>query len=131
MALIPSVIARPFGARRQAIVSFGDTHMVIGSALITDTITGLTQPSDFLLAALATDCTFACQDSAEELEILLNSLTTTTRWKLAEQREIIVRLGLSGPTANQSNQLIECIKAKASMYKLLVQIVPISFEVVS
>jgi len=131
MALIPSVIARPFGARRQAIVSFGDTHMVIGSALITDTITGLTQPSDFLLAALATDCTFACQDAAQELEILLNSLTTTTRWKLAEQREIIVRLGLSGPTANQSNQLIECIKAKASMYKLLVQIVPISFEVVS
>ena len=131
MALIPSVIARPFGARRQAIVSFGDTHMVIGSALITDTVTGLTQPGDFLLASLATDCTFACQDAAAEQQILLNSLTTTTRWKLSEHREIIVRLGLSGPTADQFNQLIDCIKSRASMYKLLVQIIPITFEVVA
>ena len=105
--------------------------MVIGSASITDTITGLTQPSDFLLASLATDCTFACQDAAEEHNILLNSLTTTTRWKLAEHREIVVRLGLSGPNADQFDQLIDCIKSRASMYKLLVQIVPISFEVVS
>lgn len=131
MALIPSVIARPFGARRQAIVSFGDTHMVIGSALITDTVTGLTQPGDFLLASLATDCTFACQDAAEEYQIPLNSLTTTTRWKIAENREIIVRLGLSGPTADQFERLIECIKCKASLYRLLVQIIPITFEVVS
>ncbi|MBA3870527.1 MAG: hypothetical protein H0X30_15395 [Anaerolineae bacterium] len=131
MVLLPSVIARPFGARRQAIVSFGDTHMVIGSALITDTVTGLTQPSDFLLASLATDCTFACQDAAAELDILLNSLTTTTRWKIAEHREIIVRLGLSGPTELQAQQLIDCIKAKASMYKLLSQIIPITFEVFS
>jgi hypothetical protein len=131
MALIPSVIARPFGARRQAIVSFGDTHMVIGSALITDTVTGLTQPSDFLLASLATDCTFACQDAAEESQITLNSLTTTTRWKIAEHREIIVRLGLSGPTADQFDQLIDCIKHRASMYKLLAQIIPITFEVVA
>ncbi|MEP6989176.1 MAG: hypothetical protein ABI970_26480 [Chloroflexota bacterium] len=131
MVLLPSVIARPFGARRQAIVSFGDTHMVIGSALITDTVTGLTQPSDFLLASLATDCTFACQDAATELDILLNSLTTTARWKIAEHREIIVRLGLSGPTANQSDQLIECIKCKSSMYKLLSQVIPLTFEVFS
>jgi len=131
MALIPSVIARPFGARRQAIVSFGDTHMVIGSSLITDTVTGLTQPSDFLLASLATDCTFACQDAAEEQQIMLNSLTTTTRWKIAEHREIVVRIGLSGPTADQFDQLIDCMKHRASMYKLLVQIIPITFEVVS
>ena len=131
MALIPSVIARPFGARKQAIVSFGDTHMVIGSPLITDTVTGLSQPSDFLLATLATDCTFACQDAAEELNIPLNSLTTTTRWKIAEHREVIIRLGLNGPTTSQINQLIDCVKERASMYKLLCQVMPIHFEAVS
>ena len=105
--------------------------MVIGSALITDTVTGLTQPGDFLLASLATDCTFACQDAAEENNIPLNSLTTTTRWKIAENREIIVRLGLSGPSADQFDRLVECIKHRASMYKLLAQVVPITFETVS
>jgi hypothetical protein len=123
ITITPPVIARPFGARRQAIVSFGDTHMVIGSPRLTDTVTGLSQPSDLLLATLATDCTFACQDAAQALNIPLNSLTTSARWQTSEsgERSIIVRLGLNGLIPAQVEQLIARVKSEAS-------VIPIGFE---
>jgi hypothetical protein len=132
ITITPPVIARPFGARRQAIVSFGDTHMVIGSPRLTDTITGLSQPSDLLLATLATDCTFACQDAAQALNIPLNSLTTSARWQTAEsgERSIVVRLGLNGLSSAQIDQLITTVRTEAAMVKLLGVVIPIIFETV-
>ena len=130
ITITPPVIARPFGARRQAIVSFGDTHLVIGSPRLTDTITGLSQPSDLLLATLATDCTFACQDAAQNLNIPLNSLTTTARWHTTEsgERRIVIRLGLNGLNDDQIAQLVNAVRAGASMVNLLANSVPIVFE---
>ncbi len=124
----PSVIARPFGTRRQAIVSFGDTHMVIGSPMIRDTISGLSQPNDLLLATLVTDCTFACQDTAQALDIPLTSLTTTAKWNYENGQAIIVHLGLNGLTNAQIEQLIEGIQLRAQMYRLISQVIPISFK---
>lgn len=124
----PSVIARPFGTRRQAIVSFGDTHMVIGSPMIRDTISGLSQPNDLLLATLVTDCTFACQDTAQALDIPLTSLTTTAKWNYDNGQAIIVHLGLNGLTVEQVQQLIEGIQLRAQMYRLISQVLPITFK---
>ncbi len=126
-----SVIARPFGTRRQAIVSFGDTHMVIGSPMIRDTISDLSQPSDLLLATLVTDCTFACQDTAQALEIPLTSLITTARWKLAEKQEIVLQLALNGLAEEEITKLVEGIKMRAQIYKLLSQVMPITIEAAS
>lgn len=124
----PSVIARPFGTRRQAIVSFGDTHMVIGSPMIRDTISGLSQPNDLLLATLVTDCTFACQDTAQALDIPLTSLTTTAKWNYDNGQAIIVHLGLNGLTNEQVEQLVEGIQLRAQMYRLISQVLPITFK---
>jgi hypothetical protein len=128
LSLTPPVIARPFGARRQAIVSLGDTHMVIGSPAVSETNAGLSQPGDLLLATLATDLTFAAQEAAESLGLILGSLSITTRWKLSERREIVTRLTVSGVPVDQMPLLLEGLKARSWMYRLLVQVVPISFE---
>jgi uncharacterized OsmC-like protein len=132
ITITPPVIARPFGARRQAIVSFGDTHMVIGSPRLTDTVTGLSQPSDLLLATLATDCTFACQDAAQALNIPLNSLTTSARWHTSDtgEKSIIVRLGLNGLPPSQIEQIIATVKTEATMVKMLGVAIQINFETV-
>lgn len=124
----PSVIARPFGTRRQAIVSFGDTHMVIGSPMIRDTISGLSQPNDLLLATLVTDCTFACQDTAQALDIPMTSLTTTAKWNYETEQAIIVHLSVNGLTSEQVERLIEGIQLRAQMYKLLSQVLSIRFK---
>lgn len=132
ITITPPVIARPFGARRQAIVSFGDTHMVIGSPRLTDTSADLSQPSDLLLAALATDCTFACQDAAQKLNIPLSSQTTSVRWQPSDsgERTIIVRLGLNGLAVDQVERLIDTVKASAALVNLLGAAIPIRFETV-
>ncbi len=106
--------------------------MVIGSPRLTDTVTGLSQPSDLLLATLATDCTFACQDAAQALNIPLNSLTTSARWHTSESGErcIIIRLGVNGLTPSQVEQLIATVRNEAAMLKLLSVVIPISFETV-
>lgn len=135
--LTHSVIARPFGARRQAIVSIGDTHMVIGSAMIHDTVSSLSQPDDLLLATLATDCTFACQDAAQSLAIPLTSLTTSLRWEHAPgdnhsstPPSIVVRLALSGPDKDQAAQLVNLVQANGRMVRLLQSVISITFETI-
>lgn len=124
----PAVIARPFGTRRQAIVSFGDTHMVIGSPMIRDTISGLSQPNDLLLATLVTDCTFACQDTAQALDIPLTSLITSAKWSYENGQKIIINIGLNGLNHEQVDQLVEGIKIRANLYRLIAQVIPICFE---
>ena len=128
LSLTPPVIARPFGPRRQAIVSLGDTHMVIGSPVLSETNAGLSQPGDLLLATLATDFTFACQEAADSLGLVITNLSITTRWKVSERREIIARFSLTGVLPDQMPLLLEALKSRSWMYRLLVQVVPISFE---
>ncbi len=102
--------------------------MVIGSPMIRDTISGLSQPNDLLLATLVTDCTFACQDAAQALDIPLTSLTTTAKWNYDNGQAVILHLGLNGLTTEQVEQLIEGIKLRAQMYRLISQVLPISFK---
>jgi uncharacterized OsmC-like protein len=128
LTLNPPVIARPFGARRQAIVSLGDTHMVIGSPVLSETNVGLSQPGDLLLATLATDFTFTAQEAAESLGLSLSNLSITTRWKPSERREIITRLSLTGLSPDQIAALIAGIQLRSWMYRLLDPAIPITFE---
>jgi len=102
--------------------------MVIGSPMIRDTISGLSQPNDLLLATLVTDCTFACQDTAQALDIPMTSLTTTAKWNYENGQAIIVHLSVNGLMSEQVERLIEGIQLRAQMYKLLSQVLPISFK---
>lgn len=126
-----SVVARPFGAQRQAIVSFGDTHIVIGSPFIRDTISRSSDPTDLLLATLATDCTFTLQEAATQAGILLNSLTTTANWVESENGAIRLRFALNGPSEAEVRQLLENLESSCQMYKLLARSIMITFETVS
>lgn len=127
-----SVIARPIGTQRQAIVSYGDTHIVVGSSSIRDTLSDHIRSTDLLLAALATDCTFVCQDEALRLKIPLNSLTTTVRWTYtSETPGIVVRFAWSGPNSTQARLLVESVEAKSQTYRLLARATPIQIEIVS
>jgi uncharacterized OsmC-like protein len=129
------VVVQPFGARQQAIVSFRDTHIIIGKPTIHDTVTELSPPSDLLLAALASDCSFSCQAAARQLNILLNHLTTTARWIDTEAHEpeaphVSIRMSLIGPDRQQSETLIEAIKQTCQTYRLLAPVMFIKLEVI-
>jgi uncharacterized OsmC-like protein len=131
-----SVIARPLGGHHHAIVSARDNHLIVGSPRLRDTLSERSRPLDLLLAALATDSTFACQDAAQRLAIPVYSLTTTVCWAFeaeaaAEPRHLVViRLAVSGPDVDQGAQLVEAITTTCQTYKLLAQALPIEFEVI-
>jgi hypothetical protein len=74
------VIARPFGHRAQAIVSYKDQHLIVGADSINSTTGERTRPADLLLAALTTDATFICQAEAEAMGISLYALTASAGW---------------------------------------------------
>lgn len=132
------VVVQPFGARQQAIVSFRDTHIIIGTPSIHDTITQLSPPSDLLLAALATDCTLSCQAAARHQNILIQHLTTTARWINGESENteaivpphITVRINLTGPDRQQTEDLLQSIKEKCQTYRLLAPVMFIKLEAV-
>jgi uncharacterized OsmC-like protein len=74
------VIARPFGQRAQAIVSYRDQHLIVGADSINSTTGERTRPADLILASLATDATFICQAEAETMGISLYALTASVGW---------------------------------------------------
>ncbi len=74
------VIARPFGHKAQAIVSYRDQHLIVGADSINSTTGERTRPADLLLAALGTDATFICQAEAEAAQIPLYALTASLGW---------------------------------------------------
>lgn len=86
------VIARPFGHRAQAIVSYRDQHLIVGADSVNNTTGERTRPADLVLAALATDATFICQAEAEAVEIPLYALTASAGWVEAAER------GFAAPT---------------------------------
>jgi hypothetical protein len=114
----PNIIVRPFGVQRQAIVSFGETHMIIGSPLIHDTISSANQPLDLLVATLATDCTFAGQEAARLLEIPLVNLTTSAQWIEGDPAVEEVRMAMKGPTQEQVDLIIKAVQANSVIYRL-------------
>lgn len=75
------VVARPFGQRAQAIVSYRDQHLIVGADSINSTVGERTRPADLLLAALVTDATFICQVEAEAMDIPLYALTASASWQ--------------------------------------------------
>lgn len=129
-----TIIVRPFGTRRQAVISYGDTHLVIGSSFARDSVTPAGQATDLLLAALAVDVTFVCQDEAARRGIPLTSVAALTRWsetiKDARLNHAMIRLALTGPNRQQSSDLVEAIKSKSDTYRLLAPVITIEFDVV-
>lgn len=125
-----NVIVKPFGARQQAIVSLGDTHFVMGSSMIHDTVSQSSRPIDLLLATLATDCTFACQEAAPALGIPLHHLTTTAQWVDGTHSHAEIRFGMNGPDTDQSNLMIAFVKNRCQTYKLLSPVLTITLKAV-
>lgn len=128
------IIARPIGSQRQALVSYGDTHMVVGSPLIRDTVSRHAQPTDLLLAALATDCTFICQDEIQRRALPIHNATVSTRWNgpantPGSDPEIIIRLAISGTDKTQAEQLVQAIQQNSQTYRWLARAIAISFEI--
>ncbi|MCC6614251.1 MAG: OsmC family protein [Anaerolineae bacterium] len=129
-----SVTAHPVGEQNYAIVTYKDSQLVVGAPYLRDTGTKRSQPTDLLLAALATDCTFACQRAAQQLNIPLNNMNTTVEWLNAveeassNERNIRVRMALWGPNAQQAAELVEAIKRSSKTYEMLAAGVAIIFE---
>lgn len=115
-----SVTARPIGQRHHAIVSYRDSHLIVGAPALRDTVAERTQPLDLLLASLATDCTFVCQDAAQREGITLYSMVVTAELaNLKTEPEILLRLALAGPDAAQTAPLVEAIKQGSKTYQML------------
>ena len=122
-----NIIVKPFGVQRQAIVSFEDTHIVIGSETIRDTVSETSRPQDLLLGALATDCTFACQDAAKSLGISQQNVTTFAHW--VESGVVEIRITISGLSDQQCEIALEMVKANCDLYQLLVASMTITLEI--
>ncbi|MBX3061388.1 MAG: OsmC family protein [Anaerolineae bacterium] len=126
-----AVIAHPIGSQNCAIVTYRDNHLMVGSPQLRDTMTERSRPSDLLLAALVTDCTFACQESARELGVLLTSMHTTAQWERTNSDQSIrIRLALTGPDQQQAERLVCMIKSHSQTYNMLQAGVDIEFEIV-
>lgn len=122
-----SVTARPIGQRHHAIVSYRDNHLIVGAPTLRDTVTERTQPLDLLLASLATDCTFVCQDAAQRDGITLYSMVVTAELaNLKTEPQIVLRVALSGPDAAQTAPLVEAIKQGSKTYQMLNRAMTIS-----
>lgn len=128
--LSDAVIAHPIGSQNCAIVTYRDNHLMVGSPQLRDTMTERSRPSDLLLAALVTDCTFACQESARELGVLLKSMRATAQWVgTNSDLSIRMRLALSGPDQQQAERLVNMIKTHSQTYIMLHVGVAIEFEI--
>ncbi len=132
--IVTTVTAHPVGEQNYAIVTYKDSQLVVGAPYLRDTGTKRSQPTDLLLAALATDCTFACQRAAQRLSIPLHNMNTTVEWSNGVEeanlsgREIRVRMALWGPNAQQASALIEAVKSSSKTYEMLAAGVAIIFE---
>ncbi|MDX2136795.1 MAG: OsmC family protein [Chloroflexota bacterium] len=131
-----AIIARPFGQPHQAIVSYRDQHLIVGSGQLNGTMGDRTRPTDMLLAALATDCIFACQDAAMIADMSLYSMAVTAQWR-AESADgqidmsqgIRLRIAMSGPDAEQKTELTQAIMSRSATYRLLAQAIPVVIEI--
>jgi organic hydroperoxide reductase OsmC/OhrA len=131
-----AIIARPFGQPHQAIVTYRDQHLIVGSGQLNGTMGERTRPSDMLLAALATDCIFACQDAAMLADMSLYSMAVTAQWR-AESSDgqidmsqgIRLRVAMSGPDAEQKAHLTQAIITRSATYGLLSKTMPVQIEI--
>ncbi len=121
-----SIIVRPFGAKQQAIISLEDTHFVIGSPAIRDTRTLPSRPVDLLLATLATDCTFTCQEGAAALGLPLQYVAATAYWTASNAAEI--RFTTSGIIGESTGELRRYIENNSQVYELLSPTVSIALH---
>jgi uncharacterized OsmC-like protein len=122
-----SILVKPFGGQRQAVVSLGDTHFVVGSSTLRDTRTQPSRPVDLLLAALAVDCTFTCQDAAAALGHPLPYMTTSARW--IEPNTAEIQFTVSGLSDQQCHALLAFVEAHCQLYNLLANSMPIILRI--
>ena len=113
----PTIIVKPFGVHQQAIVMLGDMQFVVGSAMIRETKSQPSRPLELLLATLATDCTFTCQEGAVALGLPLNNFSALAQWLDPKTAEI--RFTITGSNEQQMRDLIRYIKENSTIYKLL------------
>jgi len=122
------VIVKLFGAQHQAIVSLGDTHFVVGSSLARDIALQSSRAQEMLLAALATDCTFVCQDAIHSIGINQNGLTISARF--IELDHVEVRFVISNLNDEQCQAIVTFIKTHCQLYQLLAPVLNINLRIV-
>ncbi len=124
-----NIMVKPFGVKHQAIISLGDTHFVIGSSVVRDTKTLPSQPMDILLASLAAECTFSCQEAFKQLNIPLSSITTSAVWLESGAAEI--RFAICDLEDQQSTAILSWLKSNCKMYNLLAPVLKISLKIMA
>lgn len=117
-----TVIARSFGVPGQAIVSIGDTHIVVGSSALRGT---MSRSSDLLLASLAMDCLFTSQQAGVSLKNLMVTAHADEQFTAIE-----LRLIMSGPTPQQANQIITYIHQHSLLLQLFAVMPTITHKLV-
>jgi hypothetical protein len=122
-----SVIVRPFGTERQAIVSMGDTHIIIGSPAIHDTVSQVLRPHELLLAALAIDCVYTCMDTVQEKGWEASNVTVSGHW--IEPNIVALKFITSGLDTNVLPELLDFITQNSALYKLLAPTVSIQMHI--
>lgn len=122
-----SVIVRPIGTERQAIVSMGDTHIIIGSSAIHDTVSQAFRPHELLLAALAIDCVYTCMDAAQEQGRGVSNVTVSGHW--IEPNIVALKFIASDLGASDLPELLTYVTQNSALYKLLAPTVSIQMHI--
>ena len=122
------VIVKLFGVQDQAIVSLGDTHFVVGSSLARDIASQSSRAKEMLLAALATDCSFVCQDAIHSIGIIQKGLTISARF--LEQDHVELRFVINNLNDEQCQTILTFIKTHCQLYQLLAPVLNINLRIV-
>jgi len=135
-----SVTSRLSGQPGRAIVTARGHHFVVDSPPPLGGPNEEVNPIDVLLSALATCGTFVCETAALEMDIPLDAVAVTAAGDFDPRgvcgepvdprvQEFRVRLGLSGPTAEQGEALAQAFRTRCPVYTTLLRAAPIELEV--
>ena len=135
-----SVTSRLSGQPGRAIVTARGHHFVVDSPPPLGGPNEEVNPIDVLLSALATCGTFVCETAALEMDIPLDAVAVTAAGDFDPRgvcgepvdprvQEFRVRLGLSGPTAEQAEALAQAFRTRCPVYTTLLRAAPIELEV--
>jgi uncharacterized OsmC-like protein/predicted small metal-binding protein len=135
-----SVTSRLSGQPGRAIVAARGHHFIVDSPPPLGGPNEEINPVDVLLSALATCGTFVCETAALEMNIPLDAVVVTAAGDFDPRgicgepvdprfQEFRVRLGLSGPTAEQAEVLAQAFRSRCPVYTTLLRAAPIELEV--
>lgn len=126
-----TVIAKPFGAPRQVILSVGNNHLIIGSTALHNTHSRATRPSDLLLATLAADCTLTLQEVASDAGLVISNLNITAEWSNEEHTRARVRFMMFGVGSDLIEDLLDDVREMCETYRMLSQSIVIELEAIA